>query len=148
MKKVALMSLAVAVSVCFTASAFAGSLAPGQKTSCNNAKSIKLTSAGGSGVDRTNANLVIWKEINATTIPITLGAGENNGFPGNGGGSSGYKGKHGNEDVNMGSKHIMGRNSVTLYPQPNFSRGDSIGDIRGEVRIQNTGTIGVTVACN
>ena len=148
MKKVALMSLVVAVSICFAASAFAGSLAPGQMTSCNNAKSITLTNAGGSGADRTNANLVVWKQANATTVPITLGPGDNNGFPGTGGGSAGYKGKHGNDEVKMGSKHIMGRKSVTLFPQPNFSRGDSIGDIGGEVRITNTGTIGVSVACN
>ncbi len=148
MKKVALISLVVAVSICFAASAFAGSLNPGQSTSCNNAKSITLTNSGGSGVDRTNANLVVWKQANFTTVPITLGPGDNNGFPGAGGGSAGYKGKNGNDVVQMGSKHIMGRKSVTLYPQPNFSRGDSIGDIGGEVRITNTGTIGVSVACN
>lgn len=148
MKKVALISLVVAVAICFAATAFAGSLAPGQMTSCNNAKSITLTNSGGSGADRTNANLVVWKQANATTVPITLGPGDHNGFPGTGGGSAGYKGKNGNDVVKMGTKHIMGRKSVTLYPQPNFSRGDSIGDISGEVRITNTGTIGVSVACN
>jgi len=148
MKKVALISLVVAVSFFFTVSAFAGSLAPGSMTSCNNAKSITLTNSGGSSGDRSNANLVVWKEANATTVPITLGPGEHNGFPGTGGGSSGYKGKNGNDKVKMGTKHIMGRKSVTLFPQPNFSRGDSIGDIGGEVRITNTGTIGVSVACN
>jgi hypothetical protein len=149
MKKMALISFVVAVAICFAATAFAGSLAPGQMTSCNNSKSITLTTSGGSSGDRSNANLVVWKQANATTVPITLGQGEHNGFPGNGGGSSGYKGKNGNDTlVNMGTKHIMGRKSVTLYPQPNFSRGDSIGDISGEVRITNTGTNGVTVACN
>ena len=149
MNKVALTILAVAVSVFFTVSAFAGSLAPGSMTSCNNAKSITLTNSGGSSGDRSNANLVVWKEVNATTVPITLGPGEHNGFPGNGGGSAGYKGKNGNDTVvNMGTKHIMGRKSVTLFPQPNFSRGDSIGDISGEVRITNNGTNGVSVSCN
>ena len=148
MKKMALISLLVAVAFCFATAAYAGSLAPGQTTSCNDAKSITLTNAGGKGVDRTNANLAVWKQANATTVPITLGPSEHNGFSGTGGGSSGYKGKNGNDIVKMGTKHIMGRKSVTLYPQPNFSRGDSIGDISGEVRITNTGTIGVSVACN
>jgi hypothetical protein len=148
MKKVALIILAVAVSAFFTVSAFAGSLAPGSTTSCNSAKSITLTNNGGSSGDRSNANMVVWKEMNATTVPITLGPGEHNGFPGNGGGSAGYKGKNGNDKVHMGTKHIMGRKSVTLFPQPNFSRGDSIGGISGEVRITNNGTIGVSVACN
>ena len=148
MKKVALIGLVIAVTVCFVATAFAGSLAPGQMTSCKNAKSITLTNSGGAGVDRTNANLWVWKQANATTIPITLGPGENQGFPGTGGGSSGYKGKNGNDVVKMGTKHLMGRKSVTLFPQPNFSRGDSIGDISGEVKIRNTGTVGVSIACN
>jgi len=40
-----------------------------------------------------------------------------------------------------------GRKSVTLTGQTNFSRGDSIGDISGEVRITNTGTVKANVTC-
>jgi hypothetical protein len=40
-----------------------------------------------------------------------------------------------------------GRQSVTLTGQSNFSRGDSIGDISGEVRITNTGAIKANVTC-
>ena len=148
MSKLVLISFVFTNLFCFSTTAFAVSLEPGQITSCKNAKSITLTNSGGSGPDRTNANLVIWKQANATTVPITLGPGDNNGFPETGGGSSGYKGKNGNDIVNMGSKHIMGRKSVTLHSQPNFSRGDSIGDISGEVRIGNNGTVTVNVSCN
>jgi len=35
-----------------------------------------------------------------------------------------------------------------LTSQNNFSRGDSIGDISGLVKITNTGQTAVTVTCN
>jgi len=41
----------------------------------------------------------------------------------------------------------MGHKSITFSHQNNFSRGDSIGDISGEVRIHNTGTVPVSVTC-
>jgi len=41
----------------------------------------------------------------------------------------------------------MGRNKVVLTGQNNFSRGDSIGDISGEVRITNVGTVNMNVTC-
>jgi hypothetical protein len=41
----------------------------------------------------------------------------------------------------------MGRSKVTLSGQNNFSRGDSIGDISGEVRITNTGETNLNVNC-
>jgi hypothetical protein len=47
----------------------------------------------------------------------------------------------------MSKKDSKGRASVTLGGQNNFSRGDSIGDISGEVRITNTGTVGMNVTC-
>ena len=47
----------------------------------------------------------------------------------------------------MGNKHEMGKKSVTFIHQKEFSRGDSIGDISGEVRIHNTGTVPVAVNC-
>ena len=70
MNKLAL-ALITAVSVlCLTTLAFAGSLAPGASMSCKDAKSIKLESAGSHAEDRANANFVIWKSSNFTTIPI------------------------------------------------------------------------------
>lgn len=134
MKKLALICI-VSVSIfCFAASAFAGSISPGQSTSCKNAGSITLAVDGGSGPDRTNGNAVIWKSSNYTTIPITLGPGDNNGF-------------EGARKVGMANKHSKGHKSVTLKGQNNFSRGDSIGDISGEVKITNTGSIPIAVTC-
>ena len=159
MNKLAL-ALITAVSVlCFTTLAFAGTLAPGASMSCNDAKSIKLASAGSHAQDRSNANFVIWKSSNFTTIPITVGPGDTHGIPT---GSSGntkqtkFKCKDTTQCVpgavdggvtgvrEMTSK---GRASVTLSGQNNFSRGDSIGDISGEVRITNTGTVPGNVSC-
>ena len=137
MKKLALV-LIVSVSVfCFAASAFAGSgsLAPGQSTSCNNAKSITLAVDGTSSAgDRTNGNAVIWESATYITSAISLGPGENNSLKNH-------------DKVGMQNKHTMGQKSVTLKPQNNFSRGDSIGDISGEVKITNTGTTTLTVTC-
>jgi len=80
------------------------------------------------------ADAVIWKSSNFTTVPITFGPDEDNGF-------------EGDRHVGMANKHSKGRNSVTLTKQPEFSRGDSIGDISGEVRITNTGTVPINVNC-
>jgi hypothetical protein len=41
----------------------------------------------------------------------------------------------------------MGHKSVTFNRQNNFSRGDSISDINGLVKITNTGTTGLDVNC-
>ena len=88
MNKLAL-ALITAVSVlCLTTLAFAGSLAPGASMTCNDAKSIKLESAGTHAADRANANLVIWKSSNFTTVPISLGPSDTNNLPG---GSAGNK---------------------------------------------------------
>jgi len=134
MKKLALICI-VSVSIfCFAASAFAGSIAPGQSTSCKNAGSITLAVDGSSGVDRTNGNAVLWKSSNYTTIPITLGPGADHSLKGE-------------RKVGMANKHTKGRKSITLKGQNNFSRGDSIGDISGEVKITNTGTIPISVSC-
>ena len=159
MKKLAL-ALITAVSVlCFAASAFAGSLAPGASTTCKDAKSIKLEAAGSHATDRANANLVIWKSSNFTTIPISLGASDTNGIPtGSAGNTKDTKikckpsticvpGALDTSAVKMGNKSSKGRKSVTLSGQSNFSRGDSIGDITGEVRITNTGTVPANVSC-
>jgi len=64
MNKLAL-ALITAVSVlCLTTLAFAGSLAPGASMTCNDAKSIKVESAGSNATDRANVNLVVWKSSN------------------------------------------------------------------------------------
>ena len=138
MNKLAL-ALITAVSVlCLTTLAFAGSLAPGASMSCNDAKAIKLTSAGSHAEDRANANFVIWKSSNFTTIPVTLGPNDNNdSLNGADGGRTGLPQRGG-----------MGKHKITLTSQNNFSRGDSIGDISGLVKITNTGQNPVTVTCN
>ncbi|MBT5028849.1 MAG: hypothetical protein HOH38_04855 [Nitrospinaceae bacterium] len=141
MKRLAVVLIVAVASFCLAGSAFAGNLAPGQMTKCNNAGSITLENAGGGGVDRGEANASVWKSSNFTTVAISLSPNANNGFPGNGGGSAG------NAKVHMTSKHSMGQNKVVLNSQTNFSRGDSIGDISGEVRITNTGTVGINVNC-
>ncbi len=139
MRKLALFTIISVVALCFAASAYAGTLKPGQKTSCNNAKSITLEAVGNSSSgDRGNANLVIWKSSTATTVPITLGPTEHQNFK---------SGAAGAAFTGIRSMHSMGRKKVVLKGQTNFSRGDSIGDISGEVRITNTGTINVNVSC-
>ena len=141
MKKTALVLIIGVASFCLVASAFAGgaNLRPGDKTACNDAKSSTFTVSGTSAADRTNGNAVVWKSSNATTVPVTIGPGADHGLP---------KGSAGAAKTGMSNKHTMGRKSVTFYSQPNFSRGDSIGDISGEVRITNVGTNALKVACN
>ncbi|SVC63065.1 uncharacterized protein METZ01_LOCUS315919, partial [marine metagenome] len=60
MKKLAIAFITAVSVLCLSALAFAGSLAPGASLTCNDAKSIKIESAGKSAGDRANANLVIW----------------------------------------------------------------------------------------
>ena len=141
MKKLAIVLLVTIASFCLAASAFAGSVAPGGSAKCNNAKSIKIEATGGDAVDRGSANGYLWKSSNFTTVPFTLAPKDHQGFAGNGGGAAG------NKQVKMSNKHEMGHKSVTFKHQNNFSRGDSIGDISGEVRIHNTGTVAVNVSC-
>jgi len=159
MNKLAL-ALITAVSVlCLTTLAFAGSLAPGASVTCNDAKSIKLASAGSNAEDRANANFVIWKSSNFTTIPISVGPSDTNGLENNSAGNTKtfkFKCKDttqcvpGAVDSSPSGVRQMwnkGRASVTLTSSPNFSRGDSIGDISGEVRITNTGAVKANVTC-
>ena len=134
MKKFSFAVIAVVAMMFLVASAGAATLKPGGQTSCNNAKSITFTAQGSSSGDRSNANAVVWKSSNFTTVPVTLGPGAHSGFTGA-------------RKVGMSDKHSMGRKSVTFNSQPNFSRGDSIGDISGEVKITNTGTVPMGVAC-
>jgi len=159
MNKLAL-ALITAVSVlCLTTLAFAGSLAPGATVTCNDAKSIKLESAGSNATDRANANFAVWKSANLTTISISVGPSDTNGLVNNGAGNkkdSHFKCKDTTQcipgAVDGGATHVRpmwgkGRKSVTLTSQSNFSRGDSIGDISGEVRITNIGTVKGNVTC-
>ena len=142
MKKLAIVLLVTVASFCLAASAFAGSVAPGGSAKCNNAKSIKVeTASAGDAEDRGSANGFLWKSSNFTTVPFTLAPNDHQSFPGNGGGAAG------NKQVKMPSKHSMSHKSITFKSQNNFSRGDSIGDISGEVRIHNTGTVAVNVSC-
>ncbi len=137
MKKHAFVLIALFASICLAASVSAGTLKPGGKTSCKDAKSITLEASGTSSVgDRGNANAVLWKSSNATTISIALGPDDDNSIAGKGDGG-----------VGMADKFSKGRKSVTLTQQSNFSRGDSIGDISGEVRITNNGTVDIIVTC-
>ena len=159
MNKLALALITAVTVLCFTTLAFAGSLAPGASMSCNDAKSIKLSSAGTHAQDRANANFVIFKAYNATTIPISLGPTDTNGLVGNSSGNSKetkFKCKDTTQCIpgaidsaaaGVRPMWSKGRVSVTLTDQSNFSRGDSIGDISGEVRITNTGTVPGNVTC-
>ena len=139
MRKLVLFTIISVVALCFAASAYAGMLKPGQKTTCNNAKSITLEASGTSSQgDRGNANAVVWLSSSAITVPISLGPTEHNAFKA---GAAGVK------ITGIRNYHSMGRKKVVLTHQNNFSRGDSIGDISGEVRITNTGTINMNVTC-
>ena len=152
MKKLALVMLVAVSAFCLAATAFAGSLAPGASMKCNGASSITMTASGTHPEDRGNANATMWKSSNFTTVPIALGPTEHQNFPTNGGGAHGNandikKGGTFSSAVNMSNKYSKGQKAVTLKGQSNFSRGDSIGDIGGEVRITNTGTVNIDVKC-
>ena len=146
MKKIFALTIAFIAGIALTANA--GSIAPGQMTKCNDAKSITLETKGPANTtsgkwgftsnDRGGANVVVWKSSNFTTVPITLGPNDNNiSVNGTDGGRTGLPQRGG-----------MGKHKVTLTRQGAFSRGDSIGDISGLVKITNTGTNAVTVTCN
>ena len=146
MKKIFVLTVAFIAGFAMVANA--GSISTGQTAKCNDAKSITLENAGPGNTssdkygysdnDRGGANLSMWKSSNFTTVPITLGPNDNNdSVNGTDGGRTGLPQRGG-----------MGKNKVTLKSQNNFSRGDSIGDISGLVKITNTGTSAVTVTCN
>ena len=146
MKKIFVLTIAFIAGIALTANA--GSIAPGQMTKCNDAKSITLENAGPANKgdlkfgytsnDRGGANVSIWKSANLTTIPVTLGPNDNNdSVNGTDGGRTG-----------LPRRGTKGHHKITLQAQNNFSRGDSIGDISGLVKITNTGTNAVTVTCN
>ena len=146
MKKIFALTALFVAGLAFSANA--GQISNGQMAKCNDAKSITLEASkvanatsdkyGFTSNDRGGANLSIWKSSNFTTIPITLGPNDNNDSL-----NGTDKGKTG-----LPQRGGMGRGKVTLVSQPEFSRGDSIGDISGLVKITNTGSIPVTVICN
>lgn len=137
--------LALVFFASMSVSAFAGQIAKGQVAECKDANAITIEVAkianaadatGYTSNDRGNANVRVWKSSNFTTTPITLGPND----------SSQTTQDH--NDTGIPVVGEMGRNKVVLSKQEAFSRGDSIGDIGGLVKIENTGTIPVTVACN
>ncbi|MBT3366562.1 MAG: hypothetical protein HN416_05365 [Nitrospina sp.] len=146
MKKIFVLTVAFIAG--FAMIANAGSITTGQTAKCNDAKSITLETAGpGNDAggkdgytqnDRGGANVVVWKSSNFTTVPLTLGPNDNNdSVNGTDGGRTGLPQRGG-----------MGKHKVTLVGQNNFSRGDSIGDISGLVKITNNGQNAVMVTCN
>ncbi len=141
MKKLAIVLVVTIASFCLASSAFAGALSAGGMIKCTDAKSIKIEAGGGGAEDRGEANASVWFSSTHITNAISLAPNANMGFTTNGGGAAG------NAQVKMGSKHSMGRKSVTLVRQNNFSRGDSISDINGEVRITNIGTTDLNITC-
>ena len=140
MKKLAVVLLVAVASFCLVSSAFAGAVAPGATAKCTNAKSITIENTGG-GAERGEGNATIWYSSTHLTHAVSLSPTANQGFSTNGGGAAG------NKQVKMGSKHEMGKKSITFNRQNNFSRGDSISDINGVVKITNTGTTGLDVTC-
>lgn len=148
MKKLAVLLFVTVTSFCLASSAFAADLKPGQMTKCTNASSITLENTGGGEQAESplmntlgSANANIWKSSNFTTVAVSLSPNSHQGFEDNGGGAAG------NAVSKMPSKHSMGHKKLVLTGQDNFSRGDSIGDISGEVRITNTGTTNLSVSC-
>jgi hypothetical protein len=144
MKKILLLTAIFIAST--SVAAFAGTIEPGQSTSCKDAGAIELevvkTAPAYSGKfghttnDRGTANLVIWKSSNYTTVPISLGPNDDN------------KVANATDKVTgLAARGPMGASKVVLGKQTEFSRGDSIGDISGTVKITNTGAIGVSVNC-
>jgi len=168
MKKIFALTAAFVVCTAFNTSA--GTISSNQTASCNDAKSITLEVAdiaaemkdanGFTSNDRGSANVVVWKSSNFTTIPIALGAkGDNNAAMRGQGKLTKFKCKDTTQCVPGAIDNIPagvaerfygsipGKNKVVLTSQPEFSRGDSIGDISGLVKIKNSGSNPVTVTC-
>jgi len=140
--------LALALIALVGSPAVAGTINKDQSTSCKDANSITLEvqktapdkgdKYGYTTNDRGTANLVVWKSANFTTVPITLGPNDDN------------RTVMGSDNGLTGLSPVgeMGVSKVVLTKQTEFSRGDSIGDISGEVKITNVGLIPVNVTCN
>jgi hypothetical protein len=116
----------VIVVLCFSSSAFADDIKPGDATTCKDANAITLSATA-------PADATIWKSSNFTTVPISFGINDQHGLPGT--------------ERGIADRSSTGRSSVKLTKQESFSRGDSIGDISGEVKITNTGHAPISVKC-
>ena len=168
MKKIFALTAAFVACTAFNASA--GTINTNQTASCTDAKSITLEvgtiaaemkdANGFTSNDRGSANVVVWKSSNFTTIPISLGAkGDHNQAQKGQGKLTKFKCKDTTQcvpgaidNISAGvAEHFYGdnygRNKVVLSSQPGFSRGDSIGDISGLVKITNNGSNPVSVTC-
>ncbi len=172
MKKIFAITAAFVACTAFNASA--GTINTNQTASCTDAKSITLEVAdiavenkktafqvaGYSSNDRGSANVVVWKSSNFTTVPISLGAkGDRNQSQRGQGKLTKFKCKDTTQcvpgaidNISAGvAEHFYGnnygRNKIVLSSQPEFSRGDSIGDISGLVKITNNGSNPVSVTC-
>jgi len=169
MKKIIALSAVFVACTAFNASA--GTINSNQTASCNDAKSITLEVAnipfenkdanGYTSNDRGSANVAVWKSSNFTTVPIALGAkGDNNAALRGKNQVTKFKCKDTTQCVpgavdavpaGVGEHfygNVPGKNKVVLTSQPEFSRGDSLGDISGLVKITNHGTNPVMVTCN
>ncbi len=146
MKKVFALTVMFVAGLAFSANAT--EISNGQMAKCNNAKSITLETAKVANVstdkfgytdnDRGTASVNIWKSSNFTTVPVTMGPNDSN--------KTLVSTDHGKTGILQRGE--MGASKVTLVSQPAFSRGDSIGDISGLVKITNTGALPVNVTCN
>ena len=168
MKKIFAITAAFVACTAFNASA--GTINTNQTASCTDAKTITLQVAdiaaemkapnGFSSNDRGSANVVVWKSSNFTTVPVSLGAkGDRNQATRGQGKLTKFKCKDTTQcvpgavdNISAGvAEHFYGknygRNKVVLGSQENFSRGDSIGDISGLVKITNNGVNPVSVTC-
>ena len=168
MKKIFAITAAFVACTAFNASA--GTINTNQTASCTDAKSITLQVAdiaaelkapnGFTSNDRGSANVVVWKSSNFTTVPISLGAkGDHNQAQRGQGKLTKFKCKDTTQCIPGAIDNISagvherfyqnnyGRNKVVLSSQPGFSRGDSIGDISGLVKITNNGVNPVSVTC-
>ncbi len=145
MKKV--FVIATALLIGFVSSASAQQINSGQTASCNDAKSIEIAVAkiantsndkfGYTSNDRGTGNVSVWKSSNFTTIPISLGPNDSN--------QTVVATDHGLTGI--GVRGTYGASKVVLNRETAFSRGDSIGDISGLVKITNIGTNPVSVNC-
>ena len=168
MKKIFAITAAFVACTAFNASA--GTINTNQTASCTDAKTITLQVAdiaaemkapnGFTSNDRGSANVVVWKSSNFTTVPVSLGAkGDRNQATRGQGKLTKFKCKDTTQCVPGAIDNISagvgehfygnnyGRNKVVLGSQENFSRGDSIGDISGLVKITNNGVNPVSVTC-
>jgi hypothetical protein len=121
------LAFSMFVVLCVSSAAFAGDIKPGEQATCKDANAITLSATA-------PADATVWKSSNFSTIPISFGINDQHSLPGG-------------EARGIPDRSTKGRDSVKLVKQDNFSRGDSGGDISGEVKITNTGNAPISVKC-